>query len=76
MRLLWKLQVMLSADEIRNALQAVVWMYLSAEVRHKMVKQYCAGYEWRFDSSNRRWCDTVGRNAFKLRPVLGGHKVR
>ena len=57
--MLWKLQVMLSADEIRNALQAVVWMYLSAEVRHKMVKQYCTGYEWRFDSSNRRWCDTV-----------------
>lgn len=57
---------MLSADDIRNMLAAVVWMYLIAEVRYTTVKQYCTGCEW-------LWCDTGGRNAFKLKPVLGGH---
>lgn len=56
-RLLWKLQVMLSADEIRNMLQAVVWLYLSVEVGHKMVKQYFTAYKWCFDSSNQLWYD-------------------
>lgn len=65
-RFLWQLWVMLSADDIRNMLAAVVWMYLIAEVRYTAVKQYCTGYEW-------LWCDTGGRSAFKLRPVLGGH---
>lgn len=64
---------MLSANEIRNTLQAVVWMYLSAEVRRKRVNRYCIGYERHVNSSHQLWCDTVGRNAFKPRPVLGGH---
>lgn len=72
-RLLWKLQVMLGSDELRNTLQAVAWVYLSAEVRHKTVKQYCTGYKWLFDRCNQLHCDIVGGNAFKLRPVLGGH---
>lgn len=39
MRFLCKLWVMLSAEEIRNMLEAVVWMYLIAEVRYTMVRQ-------------------------------------
>lgn len=46
MRFLCKLWVMLSAEEIRNMLEAVVWMYLIAEVRYTMVRQYCTGCEW------------------------------
>lgn len=53
MRLPWKLQRMLGTDEIRNMLQAVVWVYFSAEVRDKMVKQYCTGCVWLFDTSNQ-----------------------
>lgn len=54
MRFLCKLWVMLSAEEIRNMLEAVVWMYLIAEVRYTMVRQYCTGCEW-------LWCDTGER---------------
>lgn len=63
---MWKLWVMLGADEMRNMLKAVVWLYLIAKVRYTTVKQFCTGYEW-------LQCDTGGRNAFKLTPCLGGH---
>lgn len=46
MRFLCKLWVMLSAEEIKNMLEAVVWMYLMAEVRYMTVRQYCTAYEW------------------------------